>query len=1075
LTINFPHDPISFFQATIGGIEKGEPTVRRTVGRLKTCLAQPTPGKLEGTDMLKNTVMARALQLAFSTTLATVIVQPVFAQSNASGNIVGRVEAPAGASVVLNNTETGLKRTVTLDVSGRYQATALPAGHYKVDLVRNGQTVQSTEVDVIIGQGVDASFASSAIQQVQVNARRTRIDVSNANNGAVFSARELATLPIPQTVDAIIQLAPNTTRADPRYAAGASFGGGGASENSYYINGFPVTNPLTQLGASELPFGAIAQAQVLTGGFGAEFGRSVGGVVNITTKSGTNNWEAGAQYSVEPNSLRSTAKDVYYARTGDPANKDTDGTLYARNSLNHDTQQRVGAYVGGAIIQDRLFMFLAAEQRRQKTSGVSGTSDSLSNDITGWQDKKNTTTRYLGKFDWNINDNHRLEFTTIGDKPESDVRFSGYDYATGNRNGVVSSGGHYESIANITPTTGAKTNILKYVGSLTDDLTLTALAGQNKTDHVADRLGYNPAVPGIVASDLSKVPALASNYINPQPFVAQRLGSPYSFDEVKSQRLDIEYKLGSHTLRAGIDNNKLSSAGAGEETAGHFTWVYGHSDTPTEPATLNGTQGVIIANGGGFGPQGYYVYRSIFSDITAAYSDQSAQYIEDRWQLNKDLLLTLGLRNEQYKNRNGDGVTFLKVDKQINPRVAAVWDANGDASLKVYGSVGRYSIQIPTHVAVRGASRSTLTREYFTYTGVGPDGQPTGLKNLTGVTSSDNELGQAKLAETVSAQNIRPSFQDEITLGFERAFSPEMNFGAKVTYRKLRSTIDDFCDQRPFDAWAASHGVSTANWGGFTCASINPGESNDFLVDFAGTGKNFTPVTLSAAEMGFDKATRVYRALDLFVEHPLRNGWYGKLNYTWSRSKGNTEGQTLSAVAQTDVAATETWDHRELMEHATGLLPNDREHQVKAFGYWEVAPQWTLGANLLVASGQPETCLGNYPNALQIPDFPDYGSAYHYCFGPSGANLPSPQGTAGRLPWDVRLDMDLIYKPVFLKGLALKVDVFNVFNKQAVQQIDQTYNTDTGSVSPTYGTPGPFIGYTEPRSVKFTVEYNHRF
>ena len=115
--------------------------------------------------------------------------------------------------------------------------------------------------------------------------------------------------------------------ATPRYGGGASFGGGGASENAYYINGFPVTNPLTQLGASELPFGAIAQAQVLTGGFGAEFGRSVGGVVNITTKSGTNNWEAGAHGERRAEIAARQVQEIYYANTGAANNVDTDGKL----------------------------------------------------------------------------------------------------------------------------------------------------------------------------------------------------------------------------------------------------------------------------------------------------------------------------------------------------------------------------------------------------------------------------------------------------------------------------------------------------------------------------------------------------------------------------------------------------------------------------------------------------------------------------------------------------------------------------------------------------------------------------
>jgi hypothetical protein len=1009
--------------------------------------------------------------MAFGAGAMTLALAPAaMAQSNASGNIYGRVDGGADATVVLNNLDTGLRRSVTPDHDGRYQASAMPVGHYKVELQRDGKVVQTTEVDVLVGQGVDASFAAQgvqSVQSVQVSGRRSRIDVTNANNGATFTAKELAALPIEQNVAAIIQLAPNTTRADPRYAAGASMGGGGASENSYYINGFPVVNPLTQLGASELPFGAIGQAQILTGGFGAEFGRSVGGVVNLTTKSGTNTWEVGATASIEPNSLRAKARNVYYANTGDPANAATDGTLYARNDLTSETEKRYGAYVGGPIIKDKLFMFVAAEQTRRDKSGVVETSDSTRAADSGWEDRKDKTTRYLGKFDWNITDNHRLEWTTIGDKPESDISNSDFDYATGAHTGVVSKSGHYESTAGTTPTTGARTNILKYTGNLTDNFTISALVGKSKTEHVQNLTGYDASVPGVLTVNASSVPA-GYTLNNPQPFAGYRLPSPYAYDDVKAKRLDLEWKLGDHTLRAGIDNVKTSSYGAGEATAGGYSWVYGHSDTPTEPTKLNGYT-AVIANGTPLGNAGYYVYRGVFNDITSAYSDQSAEYIEDAWQVNKDVLVKFGLREEQYKNRNGDGVVFLKMKNQLQPRLSSIWDVNGDASLKVYGSVGRYSVPIPTHVAVRGASRSTLTREYFTYTGIDANGQPTGLTALTPVTSSDNEFGQAKLAQTVSAQNLRQSYQDEITLGFERAYSPDLNFGVKFTYRDLKSTIDDFCDQRPFETWAAAHGVDTSNWGGFNCASINPGESNDFLVDFSGTGTNLTKVTLSAADMGFDKAKRTYAALDFFAEHPYRNGWYGRINYTLARSKGNTEGQTLSSIAQTDVAATETWDHRELMEYSDGLLPNDRKHQIKAFGFWEFLPQWTVGGNLLVASGAPLNCLGNYPADSDYV-FPDYGSAYHYCNG-----LPSPQGTAGHLPWDIRLDTDLVYKPAFLKGLALKVDVFNVFNRQTLQQVDETYNTDTGSISSTYGTAGAFVGYTAPRSVKFTVEYNHKF
>ena len=236
--------------------------------------------------MSSKSVLAQAVSIAFSTAaLSVAVMQPAMAQSSATGTIYGRVDAPAGATVNLFNTDTGLRRSASVDASGRYMVSALPIGHYKVELMRGGQSVRTAEVDVIIGQGMEASFgaAAAAVQKVEVSGRRSRIDVSNTNNGAVFTARELARLPIATNLNAIILLAPNTTKGDTAYGNVSSFGGSGVSENSYYINGLPVTNPLTQLGSTELPFGAIAQASVITGGFGVEFGRSIGGVLNVTT------------------------------------------------------------------------------------------------------------------------------------------------------------------------------------------------------------------------------------------------------------------------------------------------------------------------------------------------------------------------------------------------------------------------------------------------------------------------------------------------------------------------------------------------------------------------------------------------------------------------------------------------------------------------------------------------------------------------------------------------------------------------------------------------------------------------
>lgn len=1029
------------------------------------------------------TAVALAVGLCLGTT--------AYAQTNVTGNIFGQVQAAQGATVVVENIGTGLKRTLTPDANGRFVATALATGTYRVTLLRDGRALGTPQtVEVLIGQGSEVVFGSSAAAQtIEVTGRVLTLDTKSSNNGSTFTAKQLDSLPIAKNIDAIIQLAPNTTRADPRYSGGASFGGGAPSENSYYINGFPVTNPLNQLGSSELPFAAIQNAQILTGGFGAEFGRSIGGVVNITTKSGTNKWEGGISVSFSPEAFRKKEKDIFFPVTGASGNEASDGTLFRSQGLNTRDAATFGAYVGGPLITDKLFMFVAAERADVDRGlvNLSTLSPSATTGRSGWAQRANSNNRYLAKFDWNLTNDHILEATLIGDRYVQVESLSGYSYANNTRQGGIVSTATFTNSAN-QPTigVGAASQILRYTGYLNQDLTVTALVGRSLTPHLNSFEGvdvfsnvHQVAPPGVAAFP-------GFTYPSPYPFPSGTLiYGPKSEDTVKASRFDLEYKLGSHLLRAGIDDVKLQSKNAGDVLAGNGQWNYFRTAAPSAtfiPANLvppgmttSVGAGGALQSGGRF----FYGREQIFSTITDAGSNQSAQYLEDKWQITKQLLITPGMRFEQYKNLNGDGETFLKVKNQINPRFAFAWDAMGDGSTKIFGSAGRYGVQIPTHLAVRGASRSTFTRQFFAYTGIDANGAPIGRVDLGAPFSANNEYGQAKDAKTVAALDMKPNSQDEMTLGIEKALSAELNVGARVTYRKLVATIDDLCDPRPFEKYAADNAINTTNWAGFGCASFNPGQANSFLVDYAGNG-TYTRVNLSKEALGFDKAKRTYFALDLFAEHPLKNGWYGRVNYTYAQNKGNTEGQTLSDVAQTDVAATQTWDHPELMIGAYGNLPNDRRHQIKAYGFARVMPGVDVGANLLLASGRPKNCIGNFAGTpsfgTTLAEFDNisYGSAYRTC-NFDGVQRATPRGSEGYLPWDTRLDLNVTFRPEQIKGLTLRVDVFNVFNRQNIQAIDEVHEvagTPGDTTQVTTQTYGRVLSYTAPRSMRFSLNYD---
>ena len=251
--------------------------------------------------------------------------------------------------------------------------------------------------------------------------------------------------------------------------------------------------------------------------------------------------------------------------------------------------------------------------------------------------------------------------------------------------------------------------------------------------------------------------------------------------------------------------------------------------------------------------------------------------------------------------------------------------------------------------------------------------------------------------------------------------------------------------------------------------SVNPGRTNKFLIDYAGT-KTYTPVTLSASDMGFDKPKRTYLAFDFFVEHPFVDGWYGKLSYTWAKSKGNTEGQTKSDDGQTDVSATSTWDFPEIMVGKYGDLPSDRRHQIKAIGYWQFQPEWGVGGNFSASSGRPRNCAGNASESVGDPG--GYGSIYAFCsFDGGQTSVATPRGSQGRLPWNVTLDANLVYQPAYVKGLKLRFDVFNLFNRQSALARLETHEPgqDPSTVLSTYGS---VVSYSAPRYAKLSAQYD---
>lgn len=1010
--------------------------------------------------MASNYLSKGVKRTALSVALAACFVGGVQAQSNSSGSIFGSAEP--GTTILIQSAETGVTREISADASGRYRATSLPVGNYTVIQKRDGQNIATREnITVRLGAGSEVSFAAAStgegaqtLDTITVTGMgASPIDVSATDTRIVFTSEQLEKMTVGRSIESIALLTPGVVAADSRYGNTASFSGSAASENAFYINGYAVTNPLTNLGSTTLPFDGISQFQAITGGYGAEFGRATGGVVNIITKRGTNEWKAGGTVIWNPEGLREKQRSIYYPNNG-TAN---DGLSY--HNLRERTVNSVtyGAYVGGPIVKDRLFFYASGEFEKRDVDTVLARPGG----VAGYQELDYEVPRWLAKFDWNITDNHLLEVTAVSDTTKrSDAQYAYYYAAGANPYGLAPfqkgprTGGHYYE-------DGGELYIGKYTGYITDNLTITALYGEQEQDHISLPSGYDPSV--VYVSDSRPGGNVSAGSVAQLDFAD-------AYDKTKGGRFDVEWRVSDHTLRLGYDRQD-SESNSGEETSGPgYRWQYATMGPDAANQPIPGAGGAV-----GPGGNGDYVMRYVYANGGTFKVEQEAYYLEDRWQVTDRWLLTLGIRNESFSNYNGDGIIYIEQKDQWAPRLGVSWDVFGDSTLKFFANAGRYHLALPTSVAKRAASPSLYTIEYFGFSGIDPaTGIPQGLRPLgDGPYSSNNEYGQAPDPRTAAAKGLKSHFQDEFVFGFEKQLGESFNIGARYVYRDLKSAIDDVCDGRAAYAWGRRNGYSEAASESFKetldgCLMFNPGEDNTFYLD-DGTG-NLVAVPLTAQELGFPKLKRVYQGLDIFLEHPFDGSWYYKIDYTFSKNYGNAEGQLNSDIGQTDISATQSWDHPEMMEYAGGYLPNDRRHYLKAFGYYQINPEWRVAATFTAASGRPRNCTGYYngknANDPDINEVVYAGPYYFFC-----NNEPSPRGSQGRLPWTTNLDMGVSYAPNFADNkLQFSLSMFNVLNKQTVQNVVE-YGENGGPGQP-YHSTGRAVSYSAPRSVRFDVRYD---
>ncbi|HWK41099.1 MAG TPA: TonB-dependent receptor [Croceibacterium sp.] len=1012
-----------------------------------------------------------------------IIATPAAAQDLTAGVIAGTVTDEsggnvAGATVTLTSQDQGFTRNARTASSGGFRFVGLPAGRYTVVVDAEGlDSFTANDVVVQPSQTSDLSIGLTATGNVIVVTGATiQSPFTGTTSGVSIDVQELAKrVPVGRDVTNLMLLAPGTSTGDSGFDGNVSIGGSSVAENAYYINGLNITNFDNYLGGAKVPFDFYKSVEVKSGGYPAEFGRATGGIVNAVSKSGGNEFQAAIHLNWQPNFLRSDAKDLLTC--------DEDGCQpYTNRRYDKNSSYSAIVEASGPIIKDRLFVYGLLEMRSQK-SLVNDRASSLA-----YQREENDPFWAI-KVDAFPIDNHHLEFT-IFDTRNSE-RNSNLAYSE-DAVGVPSYG---VSGATFDENSGGVNYVAKYTGTLTDWFTISGAYGRMR-----DRFDTTPLDPG---ADLPFIQnATGTTVIGPNGDPVPQAGTfnaqsnsitddPYRIER-EFYRADADFfvtAFGDHHIRMGFDqeNNSLNhiavSPGGSVLCNGFLTdeactGVLAASGSRLILRSVSGVQMVEV---------NYYNSGGSFDATNRAF------YIQDEWKPFDRLTLSLGVRRDDFKLNKSDGSLLVNLDKNYAPRLGATFDMWDDYSGKIRAFYGHYYLPVASNTAFRQASPEVYFRERFEFDGWDANGLPilgdqvTDLASyqatcpfaLTSVSSGFNctITGDGSVPETGAgiAHNLKATKESEWIIGYEHRLG-DWTVGLSYTHRNMDRSAEDMAIDRAVINYCEAEGIEGCDdiWTGYHQYVItNPG--SDLVVDLSdpiGDETEARTVTITAAQLaaiGFPKASRKYDAVELMVRRPWDGKWSFEANYTWSKSRGNSEGFVQSDFQQDDSGITQDFDQPGFIEGAYGLLPNHRRHRFKAWGAYSFFDGFTLGTNLTVESPRPLSCFGFHPGSdLTDGSFENgYQQASHYCGG-----VLSPRGTAQKTQWTYKIDLSARYETEIPSGqqVTFRADVFNLLNTRKVQDryelgdIDEDYNPH-----PNFGQPR---NYMTPRSVRLGMDIN---
>ena len=961
---------------------------------------------------------------------------PVLGQET-TGTMTGQVLDPQGLALPGGTvTITGPQgaRTVMTGADGRFEMPFLTPGKYAVKAELQGfKTVEQTDVTVGLGQTVNLSLrmqVGGVTESVQVVGASDTIDTRSTTSGANISSDLLQQVPVGRNLGASLYLAPGVGSSGTAGAANPSIAGGSGLDNQYVVDGVNVTNQgYGALGSYSIVFGSLGNAtpfdfmqevQVKTGGYEAEFGQATGGLVNVITKSGSNNLRGSVFGYTRPSGLESDWTQF----------QSINGSVQTTNERASDG----GAEGGFPIVRDKLFFFGAIDPGREVHTFQAPEGFPLLS--LGDVDRERETLTYSAKATWQINGSHRIDASFFGDPSKGlngPQRTSAMLVNNTDSFSSVIYGGHNQTV--------------RYNGVLASNWLLEGTYAR-----ALNRITETPSVNTWRVTDQTVTPTVVTGGIGFFEAGNRSLNNQYS---IKATNL-----LGGHQIKYGVEYDDVEYSQINQRTGPTFL-------APDGRQTATGAQITVLPDPA-FG-QIYRVTRANFNTGRSTLQHYVNVFVQDSWKVNDKLTINPGLRYEQEKLQ-GTIIDDFKLKNNWGPRIGATYDFTGDNRTKLYGSYGRYFSRVPNDLAARALSAddSTSRADFF------DAGLTQPIPN--GVLAGD--VTNHFLLQGVGADSIDPdaklSYSNEYQIGFDREIFPNTTVGIRYTYRDIGRVLED----------VAAFPVAAYDLGVPGTASVdyiltNPTSATPVAAAAAFLGAKFDdPVhKYQAVELTMQRRfSNNWSLLGSYRWSRLRGNFEGFYRDDNGQSDPGitslydfpTNDPSYTAIGVPEFGY--EGDIRFLGDK-NGILPLDRPHQFKLFGNYQFPMGLGIGVGVNAGSGAPLTPLAAHPNYANGGEIPA---------APRGSGIQTLDGFKKRTPVLTDVNLQASYK-LRLGGnynVTLLADVFNLFDSQTVLMYDQWTQLTGPAPNPDFGAPvtqvlgGAPPQFQAPRQVRLGARFS---